>query len=435
MKRFRIFLFCVLVAVFQACAEESAYGPDIIPDDEFINGELVDTLTIEARIELDDTLRADNTRYSLVGNMWDPETGKTKCSFYTTVSITQPVQSFGVNPQIDSIVMILQFHKGYGDVSKLTGYQELQVFEVLDTIPQPPSGEYNQHNIQFSVSSQPVGKRGFVPQFGTGADYSRLRIRLDPSLGQRLLDADSLKNSNLRSLIKGFYVTAEIPFLSPGTGGIASFDLSATGSSIAIYFKNASAPIQTVSLSMAGNQNIRINRFEHDFTAGEPMLAQKLANPDFDYSLQPDLYVKSMQGIRIFFKVPHLLKLNDTARWVVNRAEIIIPVKAFDFEKYSLPSMLMTYYYTEGHLIRPMDDITANYFSGEYNSDKKAFILRPTRYFQKVLGGSVPNDGFYIDLPVLTNQKVSEASRAVLAGPKDPVSPMKINLILTRITN
>lgn len=431
-----IVYFLLLSLTFFSCAEESAYGPDIIPPDEFIEGEVVDTFTVLARVERDDTLRADGARYALLGDMWDASLGRTQAGFLSTVSITQPVQSFGVNPKIDSMVMILQFHRGYGDVSKFTGYQELQVFEVLDSIlPPPATTGYHQSNQNFSIASQPLATRGFVPQFGTGADFSRLRIRLSNDLGQRLLDADSLKNSNIRAVLKGLYVKANLFQPSPGNGGIAAFDLSATGSSIVLYFNNASAPIQSVSISMAGAQNIRINRFTHDYSVGDPSITQKLADTSYNYLQQSDLYLQTMQGLRIYCRIPHFTKLNQQGKWIVNQAEITLPVKELDIERFTLPALLSTYYYSDANLIRPMDDITSNYFSGTYNSTKKAFILRPTRYFQKVLSGSIPDKGFYIDFPVLTNLKVSEARRAIFAGPKDAQTPMKIKFILTRITD
>jgi hypothetical protein len=431
-----VFVITSLVLLLFACQSEDIMNPpDFLPPGDFLNAERVDTLTVITRVENDSLIRLDNPRYALLGKIWDADLGLTHASFFSTVSVAQPIQSFGPQAQIDSVVLIMQFHDSYGDASKLTGIQEVEVFEVLETIS-PPSGRgYTMANIDFDISSEKIGSRKFVPQFGSGAQLSRLRIRLDKSVGERFLLVDSMFNSNVRDQFKGVYLNAVTQPQAPGNGALTYFDLqNSTGSLIEIYYRNANAPTLVARLTFSGSQNIRINKFEHDRTVGAPFLQDKLSDQAFNYDLQSDLYIQPIQGLRIFVQIPGLQNLNEQGRYHINRATFTIPVKRFDMRQFRLPPSFMIYYYTPAGQIRILDEVlNSNFYDGTFDVDKKAFILRPTLYFQKLLNGNVANSGFYIDFPTLG--KSFNADRAVVSGPKDPNQPLHLELLLTRLSD
>jgi len=431
-------LLVILLVLFgvSACqSEDIMTPPDFLPPGDFLNAERVDTFTILARVENDSLIRLDNPRYATLGSIWDAELGLTKASFFSTVSVAQPIQSFGPQPKIDSVVMILQFHDAYGDVTKFTGMQTLEVYEILETIAPPTGRGYTMANIDFERTPEKIGGRSFVPQFGSGAQLSRLRISLNKSVGERFLLVDSMINSNVREQFKGVYLTTSTNLPGAGTGSVTFFDLqNSTGSLIEIYYSNANAPTLVARLTFSGSQNIRINEFLHDRTLGEPSLHQKLANSDFDYTQQSDLYIQPMQGLRIFVQIPHLSNLNNVGKFHINRATFTLPVKYFDTRNFRLPQSLMIYYYTPTGQIRILDEVlNSNFYDGTFSEEKKAFILRPTLYLQKLLNGMVPNTGFYIDFPTLG--KAFNADRAVVAGPTDPIRPLHLELLLTRLSD
>jgi hypothetical protein len=432
-----VLLGCIAAfTMLASCSEtEATLPPDFLPPGDILNAISVDTLTIEARIERDSAVRIDSRRHAMVGTMWDPHLGITRAISYSTLSVSQPIQSFGPNPSIDSVVLILQFDRAYGNADKFTGMQTLFVHEVLDSIlpPTDTRGFYNA-DIDYNIDPNPLGSVRFVPQFGSTGDNSRLRILLSNALGDRFLQADSLKNSNILSVIKGICLKTGDPEGGAGTGSIVFFDLqNSTGTTIEVHYKNTNAPKLVARLTMAGSINTRINTFLHNHALGDPMLEEKLNNLAFNYLNAPNLYIQPMEGIRIFVQIPNLLQLNNSGKYHINRAEIIIPVADDNFRYYALPPSLMIYYYNENGQIRIIDEVlNSSFYGGTYIADKKAFILRPTLYLQKMLNGSVPNNGFFIDYPVLG--KGQEAQRAVLNGPLNQDRPMKLNLLLTRLT-
>jgi hypothetical protein len=431
-----IVVLAMLAVSLSACQSEDIMSPpDFLPPGDFLNAERVDTFTIVARVENDSLIRLDNPRYALLGNMWDAHLGMTSASFFSTVSVAQPIQSFGPQAQIDSVVLIMQFHDAYGDASKFTGVQDIEVFEVLETIS-PPSGRgYTMANIDFDISAEKIGSRRFVPQFGSGAQLSRLRIPLDKDVAERFLQVDSMLNSNVREQFKGVYLRAVTQPQTAGNGALTYFDLqNSTGTLIEIYYRNANAPTLVARLTFSGSQNIRINKFEHDRTVGASFLQDKLNDASFDYSLQSDLYIQPMQGLRLFVQIPSLLNLNSQGRYHINRATFTLPVKHFDTRQFRLPPSFMIYYYTPAGQIRILDEVlNSNFYDGTFDKDKKAFILRPTLYFQKLLNGNVANSGFYIDFPTLG--KSFNAERAVISGPQDPIQPLHLELLITRLSD
>jgi len=433
-------LVCLSILALIACSADQDYGTGLVPDDQFLNGTLVDTFEIKAQVVNDDTIRMDEAGVGILGQSYDPIFGKCNAGFYTNFSVASPVLSYGPNPKIDSVVLVLQYEDLYGNRTKLFGYQTVKVYELLEPIPDPPAEGFTNFNTNFAISNLPVGERGFAPIFPLqGTDGRLFRIRLDNSLGQRFLDAESLNNSNIEDILKGLYLSCEAPGQQPGEGALIKFNTQAAVSGVYVYYKTDNQANQLVRTTSSGNGNITINQSEYDRSTARSDLQNKLAQADFNYQNQPDLYIQPLQGLRIFVEIPHLLELKKLGNIVINRAELMVPIDLDASKDYPLPATLITYYPKANGDYGLFSDINGIgntgvelFYDGIYRSSLGGYRFRITQHVQDLLAGDIgPDPGFYIDHSI--TGKNESFSRLVVRGPYDPETPMKLSIIYTLV--
>ncbi len=421
----------VWVSTTFSCEGEPDLNSGIIPTTDSLLLRFNDTTTLVAFIQKDDTIRTDATERVLLGSYYDPIFGRTTSSFYSTFTAAQSFSST-VN-DIDSIVLTLKADGGYGDLSKFTGYQVLEVFEVTEDIPVPPSGGYSSHTT-FSYNPIPIGTYGFVPQFfPLGNEPAAIRIKINPSFGSRFFQGDTINSTNVRDFIKGIYVRIS-PLVTQsqpsGTGGIAYFKLNSDVSHMIIYHGNGQGQIK---LPMGTSSNYRINKFYHDYTLFSANLSflQKLGDST-NTTASDKLYIQGMEGVRVKVKMPYLSNYLDSGKVIVNKAELVIPIdNTQDFALYENPGNILTYTLASDGKIRLMDDIYFVYYDSYYNATTQEYKVVITQYIQQVLNGGDVASEFYIDIPVLS--KYTSAFRLVINSPEHATKPLKLNLTYTRI--
>ncbi len=442
MRRLPLFLtgIFLLLCGMESCTSENDPNTGVIPTSDSLLLTYSDTTTLVAFIEKDDTLRTDATERVLLGSMYDPVFGKTTSSFYSTFTATQTLLTESNVYTVDSVVLTMRADGGYGDLSKFTGYQVLEVFELTEDIPAAPTGGYNSTDT-FSCNPVPLATYGFVPQFFPYAtEPAAIRIKLNPALGNRFFATpfDTLNSTNVTDYIKGIYVRIHpsVPGMqNPGQGGIAYFKLNSDVSNLKIYYKKNSSTIQQSPLkfSMATTNNRRVNVFRHNYNMGiaDAALVNKLADTN-DIVSSDKLYIQAMEGIRIKVKMPYLSNYIDSGPIIVNRAEFVLPIDATqDIHLYDEPDNLMAYYIGNDGLIHFMPDIPYTYYDSFYNPITQEYKIVLTQYIQRVLNGdNIPHE-FYFDIPVLA--KYTDAYRIVLNSPEHLTKPMKLNLTYTRI--
>jgi hypothetical protein len=425
---------------FFSCGTQEEYGTDLIPPNWNDALQMTDTLSVSAFCAEDDTLRMDGTDYGILGQFTDPVFGQTSAHFYTDLSVASPVQSYGPSPEIDSVVLFLKFTDYYGKNTKLRSLMRFEVFEIVNEMPAPPAEGYSIFNTNFPVVPQALGAIETAPLFpNEGTDGLVLKIRLNPTLGTRFLEKDSLNAGNIRSIIKGLKVQATCLTPGSGNGALMRFQLNSTVSGIRIYYHTANQSGQVVRTTTASSSALHVNSVAYNRGSAVPDLLQKLQNPQFDYSAAPNLYIQPFQGIRVALNIPGLDSLKNTGPKVVNRAELIVPV-AEDAPEFGRPNSLIIYTLNEQGQFQLLSDILfadqynlslSTFFGGFYDANKKEYRFRITRHIHEILNGSLPNKTLWLDYSI-TN-KNSSLPRVVLRGPKDPQNKLRIELSLTSI--
>lgn len=437
MKRLNYFLIglFMLFAVLVSCTSDSDPNSGIIPTTDSLMLRFTDTTTLVAFIEKDDTLRTDATERVLLGSYYDPIFGKTTSSFYSTFTIAQSFSDSVATAVVDSVVLTMRYDGGYGDLSKYTGYQVLQVFEVTEDIPAPPTIGYSS-NTSFTYNPIPLATYGYAPQFfPAGIEPAAIRIKINPSFANRFLGATVVNSNNIRDYIKGIYVRidpAVTAMQSSGQGGIAYFKLNSDVSHLNIHYHSGGNP-GILKLPMGTTSNRRINIFTHDYTAASanPAFLSKLADTT-DTISSDKLYIQSMEGTRVKVKMPYLKSYLDSGKIIINKAELVIPVDITqDIQMYALPGNIMTYTLDSDGKVRLMDDIYYVYYDSYYNPTTQEYKIVFTQYLQQVINYPNANLDFYIDIPVLS--KATDAYRLVINSVQHATKPLKLNLTYTRI--
>jgi hypothetical protein len=438
--RFLVFYSILACLFISACGTQEEYGTDLIPPGWNDSLQMTDTLTVLAYCTPDDTLQMNGVDFGIIGQFNDPVFGQTNALFYSNLSVASPVQSYGPNPEIDSVLLYLKFADFYGKNTKLRSLMKFEVFELTNEMAEPPAGGYTVYNTNFPVNPLPLGVLETAPLFPVeGTEGTVLKIRLNPTLGTRFLEEDSLNASNIKSILKGIMVRATC--LTPGTGNgaLMRFQLNSTVSGIRIYYRTANQSGQVVRTTTASSSALHVNSVSYDRSSANPDLIQKLQDTQFDYSVQPNLYIQPFQGIRVAISIPGLDSLKKAGPMVVNRAELIIPV-AEDDPEFGRPNSLIVYQLNEQGQFQLLSDVLfadqynlslSTFFGGFYDANKKEYRFRITRHIHEILNGSLPNKTLWLDYSI-TN-KNSSLPRVVLRGPKDPQNKLRIELSLTSI--
>ncbi len=426
--------------MFYSCGTQEEYGTDLIPSEWNDALQMTDTLSVGAYCTEDDTLKMNGVDFGVIGQFNDPVFGQTNALFYSNLSVASPVQSYGPEPIIDSVVLFLKFADYYGKNTKLRSLMRFEVFELSNEMPEPPAEGYTVYNTQFPVHSQALGSIETAPLFPiAGTEGAVLKIRLDPALGTRFLQADSLNASNIRSIIKGIMVRATCLSSGTGNGALMRFQLNSTVSGIRIYYRTANQAGQVVRTTTASSTALHVNSVSYDRNLANPDLVQKLQNPQFDYTLAPNLYIQPFQGVRVALTIPGLDSLQKMGPKVVNRAELIVPV-AEESPEFGRPNSLILYMLNEQGQFQLLPDVLfadqynlslSTFFGGFYDASKKEYRFRITRHIHEILNGSQPNKTLWLDYSI--SNKNSSLPRVVLRGPKDPQNKLRIELSLTAI--
>lgn len=319
--------------------ESTTLGGDLIPAVDNINT-FDTTLTVEA---FNDTfsLATDSTRYTsdyehflgYISN--DPFFGKTDARLFLELKPSSYKYTFANIPDslhIDSVVLVLDFKEIYGDTVAL---QTVNVYEIdqasnFKAIANLDSAyKIRENNI---VKGGLLGSRTFDPRTLNDSvkvfedtTANQLRIRLDDSFGQRLLNYDTIStgtnaayisDSAFRSKFKGFALE------SVSGNAIMGFDLLGANTKLAIYYrydKNGKQPFDTIVTYFKFSENqlsASANYIVRDY-AGTPLAAAVNGNTTPD-----DLvYIQSSPGSFATLKIPGLAGFNNS---VVHRAELIM---------------------------------------------------------------------------------------------------------------
>ena len=413
--RWKALLFMLLsVSVFNACNEPGDIGMELLPTSDLVMvGNKIDKEFIRAYTFTDDSVRSDEANTTLLGSFNDPVFGRTTIDFAMQLRLAS-FPNFGVNPVADSIIFYFYYTGIYGDTSSV---QKLRFYELVEPIDQD-AAYYGTDDLSQYASSFQLAEYDFKPKVKLDSVYKDtlyqlVGVKLDHSLAQKLISADSLSminNEVFLNYFKGLYIKPEP--VQQG-GAIVSLDLIPTssfqGSALVLYYHNDVDTAATRAYYIT-NFSARVNSFKHDYT--QTRFYQKLNKDNTADSL---IYVQSTGGLKSKIHLPGLENWRDSSKIAINKAELIFQVDttASDFRKYPLPNqLLLTYVDESGVETLPRDHAFYPLYYGGYLQSDFTYRFNITQHLQSIIKGDNDNNGFYLT----PYNKNDEMRRAVIKG-------------------
>lgn len=286
------------------------------------------------------------------------------------------------------------------------------------------------------ASSIKIGELEFIPrveQDSSSGDtlYQLLKVPLDISLGEKLVNADSSQTKNndvFLEFFKGLYIEAEKD--DPEGGTILTLEASSKGtfqgSALLVYYNNdenmdEEEPDTLYNAYVITNLCARVNSISHDYS-GTPFEANlnKVTEPGDSL-----IYVQATGGLKSKVFIDNLSLWKDSVNTAINKAVLVFQIDtiASQVDKFPPPAQLLfTYINEDGEEYLPVD--YAFFGGGILNTENYTYSFNITQHIQKIIEGEAENLGFFLTTAV----KNSEAKRVILKGSS---SKTGIRLIIT----
>ncbi len=441
----------VLLAATNACSEDNTLGIDLFGKNTEIT--YVDTLTLLTSTVKEDSLQ---TGYDPVTGLYPSRSylgvnvsniyGTSTAGFYTQLRLPENEVNFG-DPstlRLDSAVLIFAYNDrfAYGDTITPFG---LKVFELNQSIYKD-STYYSNQNL--SIKPNPIlnipnyrprpltAYKIYEPKgdntFDTIKVQRQMRLRLNDDFGRQLLltSPSNLRNNEVFiSFFKGIYVTATPASTQHNSGAMLDLSLNVISNLTLYYSKSDTAKKYVLPIS---NTCVRINHFEHNYTANNAKVAQNLnkINPQ-----NGELYITGLIGTKIKVQMPYLrnLKLNDNI--AINKAELVFNLIDESQSFYPVPGADRV---STGLVLYKIDSLQKNTFasffggsnqllSAELRPRKVQYKMNITNYLQQVLYDNKPDYGLFVSIA----SAKANPNRCTLGSAATATNELKPKLLLT----
>ena len=418
--------------IFIACEKSTGeIGLDQVIDDKAVLG-TKKSLPIVAYSYAFDSILTTGPSQEIAGSYVDPIFGGVHAQFNTHMLLSLLNPDFGDNPICDSVVLLLGYNGYYGDTNVPTTFVVNELGEYLD----PDSTYYS--NKQFALGKE-LGRVTTIPRpFTRATDEGdtiapALRIDLDKDYFQeKLINASRLAQGYFVNNIEFIKHVYGLQLSTEGYGGaLLYFNISSLSSLIKVYYREN--PADTVSqryemyygVFSSGNY-ISINTFQHDFS----LASFDLQNQDTTNG-ESTLYVQSMSGAVARIMLPDLKAYADSG-FIINRAELILPVREGSVGSFTAPTSLLLI--EDRGDSRPFID---DYRSGSIPSGGSLELgrLREKEYefnITRLVHRYINSTDTINPLIIIPASSASLGWRTVLNGYLDPVKPLQFNLYYTK---
>ncbi len=397
--------------------------------DDLLNLSTLDTFTIYSKTIAETPYKTSGTNYGVLGVMDDPIFGKTTCGFYAQYRLFKTAVDKGANLVIDSVVLSLVLDGKYGSNNKPVNIIAYEMIEGMSSLR-----DYNT-NESFFVNGTPLGVAyNVVPNLNDSVkvvgvnNAPQIRIRLNNSLGSRILGADSatLSNNdpNFIDFFKGIYVTAS------GTGNGVSY-CNLLSSKFTIFYHNDAKDSLQLDVGIS-NRSARSNSFTHATTS----IAQRAANSLL--TTDSIIYAQSGAGSRVKLTIPFLS--NISPKIIINKAEIIVTKWNDDATGsdsiFPLPSIFTLKAITATGGVEDLANNTiekaglaTSKFYTENGRNYTRYSFNISQRMQTLVKNPSLNYGFY-----LTTSGAARAERLVLANyPNDKSSKILLKITYSKV--
>ena len=396
-------LFLIILINLGSCKKEPySIGLSLLPPTDTLSVKTTDTVSIVAYSVLQDSIRTDETKTNILGSFVDPVFGKTTASFCTQLRLSSEGVDFGVNPVLDSVVLMLRYSSIYGNADAL---QNVRVYELNEDIV-VDTAYYSNHKIQYyntllaDYTFKPNLKDS-VSIYGTKV-LPHLRINLSKQtnyFGNKILYAPNdilLKNTKFVDFIKGLYIQSSPVNVD---GSLISFSMSSELTKMVVYFhsQDTTGNIRdSLHYDLVINTLCpRFNTFDHNqYSDAVPEFKNQVLNHDTTLG-KNSLYIQGLAGVKIKLHFPYINNFNS--KLALNTAELVL--KNFQTDTTLAPPAQLTLIQEDsaGKMHTIIDEAEgSSYFGGNYVSGDRSYHFRITRHLQQVIQGKIKNNNLFI---------------------------------------
>ena len=422
-------LLLFVTMILTACSEPDEIGIDVQPAGDQPGVFYTDTITIEASTIREDTLRSDeaSAAFNLAGSYTDPVFGFTNASFYSQIRLPNNNTNFtfGILPQLDSVVLTLTYADNYGDtITPLS----MEVFQ-LDAAMTIDSTYYTNDQIAYIPTSIFSGVIDAHTKDSVEVDGVKkaphLRLKLNQQFGDDFISSPTsnfIDNATFISYFKGIHVkVADVT--TTGQGRILSFNLLSSQTKMTFYYKNGTDSTRQIANFEINAECPRFNRYTHDYTIAT-------FGNNFPIPGNSTLYVQSMAGVKARIKFPYLKDLTADGPLSINKAELVIPVE--DNETYENHDALIVFGVDSlgGEAIIPDLLESVGYYGGSFNSTGQDYKFNIARYVQRLVSGNISTD---YGLSIVAASGGYNAQRSVIPGPGGTSKKMQLKLTYSKL--
>ncbi|GIV28459.1 MAG: hypothetical protein KatS3mg027_2273 [Bacteroidia bacterium] len=440
--------FCILVILSSCKKNKNKYLIDnTLPESDIPYASYVDTFSVLLKTERIDSIRIYNDGFKYLGSNQDPVFGRTDVELFTHFSLPNNITNvaFPSDVVVDSAKIILVFTENFvGDTTTPLHYQTYLLTESMDATQTYYSNKTFQYNpIPLSdIVTKPVKFNGFkVIQIPVYKGFAQSII----SNSQYLVD-----NTTFQATYKGFYITTKNSALNPSNkqGALMKVDLSNNVSGFYVYYHTGNPPAlkesKVYQFSFNNSATVRTNHIIYDYASGSNVYLYNQLNGNANSAAQ-NVFVKGLNGTRVFVDFPFLKNLNTLLNYSINRAEFEIKVDdsySSSIGLYNPPvAMSLLALDSAGNEIFTIDQYNSSYsfvsYDGQYNSTTKSYRFNISRYLQHVLTGKIKHYGMVLVATdpnvTLTARKDFFASRVILGGYNHSTLKPKLKLSITSI--
>ncbi|MFA6126665.1 MAG: DUF4270 domain-containing protein [Bacteroidales bacterium] len=396
----------LMLSSFNSCTNSDEIGLNLTPPGDRFHYVVDSTTVLTASTLRQDSVTTEKRTSSLLGCMNDPIFGRSTAHLLTQLRLSSNEVDFGVNPTIDSALLILKYQGYYGDT---TAMQSMRIYELTKDLYFDSTYYSNLKMDGFYNPAVTVGDLSYYPT----PDKDSLQIRLTDDFGNKLIRTDTANLSNPTTWLaffKGLYFESQ-PVQQGGS--IVYFDFTGGKSRLLLYYHNDvndSLKYEVLINSSAS----WVNLFTHDYSSA-PISSQ--INDSID--IHPEVYLQSMAGLRSFVKlqIPQAILDKVSDGITINKAELILTLPADPTETvFHKPTTIRVFKAGANGKNEFLDDLLLGeaYYGGTFNNKTSTYRFNIGRHIQNILhpdpAQRIENTGLFL---VITDERTS-ANRLIL---------------------
>lgn len=392
----------LIILSFTGCVNSDEIGMNLTPPGDRFHYIVDSATTVSAMTLRQDSVTSEKRTSSLLGCMNDGVFGRSTADLLTQLRLSSNDVDFGVNPQIDSAMLLLKYQGYYGDTTTL---QSMRIFEMTNDLYVDSTYYSNLNMTGLYNPAATVGDLSYYPKPGQDS----LLIRMSDEFGNKLLNTDTANlstNTAWLAYFKGLYLQSQ-PVDQDGS--IVYFDLTGGLSRLTLYYHNDAA--DSLQYELVINTDCSwVNLFRHDYSA-TPIA--NLINDSID--IHPEVYLQSMGGLRAHLKLELPQSILDKVNTgvTINKAELIITVPddpAIGMEGFLRPTSLRVFNARPDGKNELIDDflIGEAYYGGTFLTKSSTYRFNIGRHIQNILHPNpalrIANRGLFL---VITDERTS----------------------------